>query len=150
MLSAVLPWPFSSQRTDMPPKDNRRRASSVEGRLAETLRGSAAAVKDPAVEAEMKTAAGLSRMVDMRIPLWGILSGMGALALVLVNMWFSVQQLTAAMADVQLTLKAGNAQANGNAIEIATIKLRLENAERTYRDLQQQVTQQQYQQRPPR
>lgn len=95
----------------------------------------------------MKTGVGFSRMVDMRIPLWGILSGMGALALVLVNMWFSVQQLTTAMADVQLTLKAGNGQATTTLVEIERLKGRLDRAEDTYRDLQQQLMQQQMQAR---
>ena len=130
--------------------NTRRRPPVTTDSLKQVLEGSGKVAYDPEAEAQMKTAGGLRQMVDMRIPLWGVLCGIGALALLLVNMWFSVQQLNTAMVDVQLTLKAGNSQANGNAIEIATIKLRLENAERTYRDLQQQMNVQQYQQRPPR
>jgi hypothetical protein len=119
----------------------RRAADQQEDRLKDTLRGSAAMTTDPEEEADIKTFnRNPPRMVDMKIPLWGIITTAGLFGAMLVNMYINVQQLSTAMTDVQLTLKAGNNQANSNAIEIATIKLRLENAERTYRDIQQQVS----------
>lgn len=136
------------ERFSMAPKS---RAPSKPDPLKEILHASGALANDPEAEADMKTTTGLSRMVDMRIPLWGLLTVLGTGVMLLVILWFNVQQLMISMADVQLTLKAGNSQATANAIEIATIRLRLENAERTYRDLQQQMTtQQQYQQRGTR
>ena len=128
MLSAALSWPFSSQRTDMPPrKQTHRRASDTEEMLKQVLPGSAALAKDPEVEAEMKTAVGLSRVVDMRIPLWGVLSALAVGGFTLISMWFSVQQLTTSMQKVQVTLEAGSAQTAAFREELAVQKFRLAN-----------------------
>jgi hypothetical protein len=121
----------------------RRRASESEEILKDVLAGSAAVVKDPEAEAEMRTH-GLGRMVDMRIPLWGILSSVGALVMLLINMWLSVQQLTVAMVDVQATLKAGNTAAQANDKELVRMQGRMEMMEQTQKDLQQQLMQLQF------
>lgn len=80
-----------------------------------------------------------TKMVDMRIPLWGVLSVMGAVGLLLTNMYFSVESMKSTMTDVQATLKSGNAQSAVNMVELATIKLRLDNAERAVAAVQVQA-----------
>lgn len=128
----------------MAPKENRRRAADADDIIQERLR-SGAPPNDPAVEADMRTAASLGRMVDMRIPLVWLLGLLGAFAGLQIVMWFTVQRLNDSMVEVQATLKAGNAQNIQTILEIDRLKGRVERAEETYRDLQAQVMRQQLQ-----
>lgn len=152
MLSAALSWPFSSHRTNMPPrKDTRRRASDTEEMLKQVLPGSAALAKDPEAEAEMKTVGGLSRMVDMRIPLVWLLAAVGSFAGFQIMLWSSVQKMTEAMVKVEAKLETSSAQTVQALIEVNRVKDRVDRVADDYRSLQQQVMQlQQSQQRPPR
>ncbi|GAD20975.1 hypothetical protein [Acidovorax sp. MR-S7] len=71
----------------------------------------------------------ITRVIDFRIPLpWLLGIGM-AVGWALVSMWFSVNQLVRDVADLQITVKAGNTQATTVAGEIALLRFRVENLE---------------------
>ena len=67
--------------------------------------------------------------VDLKIPLWGLASGGGALLWGLVNMWFTLNSLAAQMTDMQALLKANNAATVSLASEQALLKYRIEKLE---------------------
>lgn len=133
----------------MPPKDTRRRASDADEIITERLR-SGSPPNDPVLEADMKTATGLSRVVDFRIPLIWLLGAVGSFAIFQVMLWSSVQEMTKAMVKVEAKLEASNAQYVQTILDVSDLKGRMGRAEEIHRDLQQKVAQQQYQQRPPR
>jgi hypothetical protein len=71
----------------------------------------------------------VTRVIDFRIPLpWliGILSG---IAWAVISMYFSLNQLVRDVADLQITVKAGNSQATTVAGDIALLRFRIENLE---------------------
>lgn len=79
----------------------------------------------------------VTRIIDMRIPLPYLLSGFGALAFTLISMWFSLNQLLRDVADLQATVKAGNAQTVTLAGEQALLRFRMENLESEMRVMRQ-------------
>lgn len=78
----------------------------------------------------------ITRVIDFRIPLpWLLGIGM-AVGWALVSMWFSVNQLVRDVADLQITVKAGNTQATTVAGELALLRFRVENLEAAQRQPQ--------------
>lgn len=71
----------------------------------------------------------VTRVIDFRIPLPWLLSGLIVVGWALVSMWFSLNQLVRDVADLQITVKAGNTQAVTVAGEIALLRFRVENLE---------------------
>lgn len=76
-----------------------------------------------------QTADRIRRVVDFKIPLIYLISGVISLGWVLISMWFSVGQLVKTVDDLQITVKAGNGQAVTFAGEIALLRYRVENLE---------------------
>lgn len=74
-------------------------------------------------------ASALLRMVDFRIPLVWLLGGFLMAASVLIGMYFQLQQVREVLGDLQVSVKAGNAQAASIAGEMALLKYRIENIE---------------------
>jgi hypothetical protein len=62
--------------------------------------------------------------VDFKLPLWGLLCAAGVGCLLVAGLYFNVQALTAAVTDLQTTVKAGNA---------AMVSVASENAMQNYR-----------------
>jgi hypothetical protein len=71
----------------------------------------------------------VTRVIDFRIPLPWLLSGLIVVGWALVSMWFSLNQLVRDVADLQIVVKAGNGQAITIAGEIALLRYRVENLE---------------------
>ena len=71
----------------------------------------------------------VTRVIDFRIPLPWLISGVISVAFTLVSMWFSLDRLIKDVADLQITVKAGNSQATTVAGEIALLRYRVENLE---------------------
>ena len=62
--------------------------------------------------------------VDFKLPLWGLLTAFSLACLMIAGLYFNVQGLTAAVTELQVTVKAGNA---------ALINMSSENAMQNYR-----------------
>lgn len=71
----------------------------------------------------------VSRVIDFRIPLPWLLSGVAAVTWGLISMWFSVNQLVKTVDELQITVKSGNTSVVAVAGELALLKFRLTNAE---------------------
>lgn len=71
----------------------------------------------------------VTRVIDFRIPLPWLIGICMTVGWALVSMWFSVNQLVRDVADLQITVKAGNTQAVTVAGEIALLRFRVENLE---------------------
>lgn len=71
----------------------------------------------------------VTRVIDFRIPLPWLLAGLIGVGWALVSMYFAVNQLVRDVADLQITVKAGNGQAVTVAGEIALLRFRVENLE---------------------
>lgn len=82
----------------------------------------------------------VTRVIDFRIPLPWLLSGLIIVGWTLVSMWFSLNQLVRDVADLQITVKAGNGQAVTIAGEIALLRYRVENLESDKRLPRQPMT----------
>lgn len=82
---------------------------------------------DKRIDAEQTRFPGVT--VEWKVPLWGLASGGGVLLWGLVNMWFTLNSLSAQMADMQGLLKANNAATMQLASEQALLKYRLEKLE---------------------
>lgn len=71
----------------------------------------------------------LNRMIDFRIPLWGVLGACVVVIWALIGMYFQLQQVSENLAELQITVKSGNSQSMTLAGEIALLKYRVENLE---------------------
>ena len=71
----------------------------------------------------------ISRVIDLRIPLPWLITGLVSVCFTLVSMWFNTTQLLKDVADIQITMKAGNSQTTTLAGEIALLRFRIENIE---------------------
>lgn len=67
--------------------------------------------EDQSNEQSVDAGRALARMVDLRIPLPWLLSGVGAFLLVVMNMWFSLAQIKTDMSDLKLAIAATTATA---------------------------------------
>jgi hypothetical protein len=71
----------------------------------------------------------VSRVIDFKIPLSGILGAAFTVAAVFGGMYFKLGQLSEDMAELKITVKAGNGQAATLQGELAILKFRIENLE---------------------
>lgn len=71
----------------------------------------------------------VTRVIDFRIPLPWLLSGIGVIGWALISTYFSVAQLVKTVDELQITVKSGNGSVVAVAGELALLKFRLTNAE---------------------
>lgn len=71
----------------------------------------------------------LTRMIDFRIPLWGVLGACVVVIWALIGMYFQLQIVSENLAELQITVKSGNSQSMTLAGEISLLKYRVENLE---------------------
>lgn len=71
----------------------------------------------------------ITRIVDFRIPLPYLLTGVVIVVWALIGQYFAMQQLQRDVQELQITIKAGNSQSVTLAGELALVKFRLENLE---------------------
>ena len=64
----------------------------------------------------------VSRIVDVRIPLWGLLCALGTASFFLISMYFTTNQTARDVAELQITVKAGNTQVTTLAGEQALLR----------------------------
>lgn len=70
-----------------------------------------------------------ARMLDFKIPLWGVLCALCAAAFFIVSMYFTTNQTARDVAELQIMTRAGNTQVTSLAGEQALIRFRMENME---------------------
>jgi uncharacterized protein YoxC len=63
--------------------------------------------------------------LDLRVPLWGVISASGAGLLLVAGLYFSVQALTEAVRELQITVKSGNTSVSVLSSETALLKFRV-------------------------
>lgn len=78
---------------------------------------------------EVPAVAFSQKYLDMRIPLWGVLTSAGAVAYLLISMFFTTGQTAKDVSELQVTVKAGNQQVTTLAGEQALLRFRMENIE---------------------
>ncbi len=69
------------------------------------------------------------RVIDMRLPLTYLLSGAASIAILIAGMYFKLAQLGEDMAEVKISIKAGNSQSASLQGEQAILRFRMENIE---------------------
>ncbi|MBT2300355.1 hypothetical protein J7E70_07745 [Variovorax paradoxus] len=69
------------------------------------------------------------RVIDMKLPLTWLISGVFSFALLIGGMYFKLGQLGEDMTDLKISVKAGNGQAATIQGEMAIMKFRIENLE---------------------
>ena len=68
--------------------------------------------------------AGARVTVDMKVPLWGLISAAGAGFVLFAGLYFNVQSLTEAVRELQITVKSGNTSVSVLTSEMALLKFR--------------------------
>lgn len=63
--------------------------------------------------------------IDLKIPLWGMLTAAGAGFILFASLYFSVQALTDAVRELQVTVKTGNTSVMTLQSEQSLIKFRV-------------------------
>lgn len=71
----------------------------------------------------------LSRMVDMKIPLWSVLSFIMFLGAGAISMYYKLEKVSETLGDLQVTVRSGNSQSSVVLGELALLKYRVENLE---------------------
>lgn len=71
----------------------------------------------------------VTRVIDFRIPLPYLLTGVGGLGWALISMWFALNQLVKTVDELQHAVKLGNVSVVAVAGELSLIKFRLNNVE---------------------
>jgi hypothetical protein len=71
----------------------------------------------------------IARVVDIRIPLWGLITGAITGLFFMANTYFTTNQTAKDVSDLQITVKAGNSQVTSLASDQALLKFRQENVE---------------------
>lgn len=79
----------------------------------------------PAAPAPVPELPGARITVDMKVPLWGMLGVAGAGLLLFASLYFSVQALTDAVRELQITVKSGNTSVSVLTSEMALLKFRV-------------------------
>lgn len=77
----------------------------------------------------------IARMVDMKVPLWGMLTAAGTAAFFIVSMWFTTNQTAAEVRDLKIDVKSGNSQTVTLAGEQALIRFRMDNVDGELRSI---------------
>ncbi len=70
-----------------------------------------------------------SQMVDMRIPLWGVIGGLVAGMGMAATLWFTTQQLVESVKDLKIAVQSGNTSVSVLASESALLKFRVSTVE---------------------
>lgn len=78
----------------------------------------------------------VQRIIDMRIPLPWLITGVVSIAFSIITMWFQVQQLTAQVSEMNALIKQGNTQVATIVADLALTRFRVEKNEADIRDLQ--------------
>jgi hypothetical protein len=81
----------------------------------------------------------VSRIVDVRIPLWGLLCALSGASFFIVGTWFTANQTAKDVSELQITVKAGNQQVTTLAGEQALLRFRMENIEGEMRSIRAQI-----------
>ena len=63
--------------------------------------------------------------VDLKLPLWGMITAAGAGFALFASLYFSVQALTDAVRELQITVKSGNTSVSVLTSEVALLKFRV-------------------------
>ena len=71
----------------------------------------------------------VSRVIDFKLPLSGILGAAFSLALLIGGMYFQLNRLSEDMADLKITVKAGNTSTTTVQGELAILRFRVETLE---------------------
>ena len=79
----------------------------------------------------------VQRIIDMRIPLPWLITGVVSIAFSIITMWFQVQQLTAQVAEMNTLIKQGNTQVATIVADLALTRFRVEKNEADIHDLKQ-------------
>lgn len=66
-----------------------------------------------------------SQMVDMRIPLWGVLGGLAVGMGMAATLWFSNLQLVETVRDLKIAVQSGNTSVGVLSSETALLKFRV-------------------------
>jgi hypothetical protein len=66
-----------------------------------------------------------SRMVDMRIPLWGVMTALAAGIGMAATLWFTTQQLVDSVKDLKIAVNSGNTSVSVLTSELALLKFRV-------------------------
>lgn len=77
----------------------------------------------------------VQRIIDMRIPLPWLITGVVSIAFSIITMWFQVQQLTAQVSEMNALIKQGNTQVATIVADLALTRFRVEKNEADIRDL---------------
>lgn len=72
-----------------------------------------------------RTAPGITRLIDFKIPLHWLLVTITGLGWALVSMWFSLNQLVASVTELQVDVKAGNGSTTLILSKIALLEFRV-------------------------
>lgn len=70
-----------------------------------------------------------AQMVDMRIPLWGVLGTLAAGIGMAATLWFTTQQLVESVKDLKIAVQSGNTSVSVLASESALLKFRVGSVE---------------------
>lgn len=81
----------------------------------------------------------VSRIVDVRIPLWGLICSFAAAAYFIIGTWFTAGQTAKDVNELQITVKAGNQQVTTLAGEQALLRFRMETIEGEMRSIRSQT-----------
>jgi hypothetical protein len=91
----------------------------------------------------------VARFVDLRIPLWGLLCCGAAAAYFIIGTWFTSNQTSKDVSELQITVKAGNQQVTTLAGEQALLRFRMDNLDSEIRALKAQLALASSQPQPP-
>ncbi|MFL9670433.1 hypothetical protein WIX39_026120 [Variovorax sp. AB1(2024)] len=83
-------------------------------------------------------AAVVSRFVDLRVPLWGLVCASCGAAFFIISIYFSNMKLVDDVAEMKIAVKAGNQQVTTLAGEQALLRFRMENIEGEIRSIKAQ------------
>lgn len=92
---------------------------------------------------ETETQERATRIVDFKIPLPWLLSGLIACLWSLISMWFGIQQLVGTVNDLQITVKSGNTSVSVLSSQLELVKFRTGALEADLQRLSASVQQQQ-------
>lgn len=92
-------------------------------------------------EATQNDGTQLSRFVDLRVPLWGLVCASCGAAFFIISIYFSNMKLVDDVAEMKIAVKAGNQQVTTLAGEQALLRFRMENIEGEIRSLKAQALQ---------
>ncbi|HQS00786.1 MULTISPECIES: hypothetical protein [unclassified Polaromonas] len=77
--------------------------------------------------------------IDYSVPLWGVLSVVGAGLLALVGMYFNGLQTQKAVEELQILMKSGNQSVTVLNSEVNLLKFRVETIDSSVKALQEQA-----------